>query len=220
MPFAIGAITGMPSQTRMYSLILPALMVLSIYGVQALNKRPTRRFIKFAFEAAAITVLIMSNSVFYQVARSFPGVWRLDEVRSYFMVPKYEKITYPVGDLFDISQLIYRSDKPIVLLRDQEIPQEYVNLIRYFGPRHYETGDVALRADPTNGGSCQRKVSRTPDEAVVFCTQLDQENISALHDRRLIFISAKRLETPRPSHNPISVLFETQNIVITELKLL
>jgi len=216
VPFAIGAIAGMPSQTRMYSLAMPTLMLLSTQGITCLIERPARPLFKAVIGFAIAAILIVSNPLLQSALRLMPGIWRLDPARSYFTLPKYEKVTYPVGGLAQISRFIYGISQPIVFLRDESIPQEYANLLRFFGPRHAAKNDVALLGDPTNGGDCTKKVSKAPDEPVVFCTKLTDNDIGRFSGKRLFLMTRQPIQSQVPMQK--TILLEVKGLLISELK--
>ena len=216
VPFTIGAIAGMPSQTRMYSLAMPTLMILSTQGITGLIEHPVRSATRMVIGLTIAAILLVSNPLLQPALRFLPGIWRLDEARSYFALPKYEKVTYPIGDLAQISRLIYGATVPMVLVRDESIPQEYANLIRYFGPRHAVTNDLSLFDDPTNGGDCKKKVLRRPQEPVVFCTKLNVGDVIASSGRRVILMTDKKNQIQIPMQR--ITLMETEDLLISELK--
>ena len=78
-----------------------------------------------------------------------------------------------------------------MLVRNKNIPQDYTNLIRYFGPPVVARNDIALVGDPTNGGDCGQKVLKNATEQVVFCTQLSENKLAALKKRRVLLMEWK-----------------------------
>jgi hypothetical protein len=98
-------------------------------------------------------------------------------VRSFLMVPSYEKLRYPVLELARLSQAIYDEGARTVLLWSPAIPQEYLNIVRYLGPEYPADADVVMRGDPTNKAPCDQKEPSLAGEPVTYCNQLSEERL-------------------------------------------
>jgi hypothetical protein len=217
VPFTVGALSGMPSQSRMYSLTMPTLMILSSQGLAGLIDGLSSTLVKVAVGFVILAILVVSNPILQSVLRQLPGMWRLDQARSYFTVPNYEKVTYPVRGLSRISSFLNGISEPIVLLRGASIPQEYVNLIQVLGPRLRRTkGDIALMGDPANGGDCAKKVLKAMGDPIVFCTKLTNSDITPSSGRRLLLIARHQDQFQVPMQK--NLLLEEQGLLLSELK--
>jgi hypothetical protein len=215
IPFALGAINGIPAQTRMYALTMPSLMLLSTAGLKVLSQRGSHFVVKAGIGIFTLLLLVVSNSFLYASFRTLPGVWRMDVIRAYLSPPRYEKMVYPVGDLAEISRFIYGNVEPVVFVRQDSVPQDYTNLIRYFGPPVAARSDIALGGDPTNGGECGQKVLKNAAEQVVFCTHLSAINLAPLRGRRLLSLESKE-------HQPVTAfpkrrIFDKSGITVYDL---
>jgi hypothetical protein len=67
-----------------------------------------------------------------------------------------------------LSQAIYHTGKPTILIVNSEIKQEYLNLIRFFGPAYSANEDLTLMVDPTNIKTCDDRLP-SKQEPVIFC---------------------------------------------------
>ncbi len=217
IPYLYAIAYGMPAQTRMYTLGMPALMVASSQSWALLLAHSNTSLGKRAIIIGICVFLVaVSHSTVYPVIRSVPGMWRLDGLRSVLAPPHYEKIIYPLPVLWEISQRLYGLKEPIILLRGANIPQEYTNLIRYFGPKIASETDLVLTPDPTNPGECAKKLLKRETDQIVFCTYLGLSDVDKLRGRRLFLLESaeKRIENELQK----TQILERNGIVIYELK--
>lgn len=160
---------GSEVQTRMLIGLVPPLVLLSALGwcwVFGGWRTPMRR----GMLGATLVLLLIVRPPVYGWLVEQPGVWRIQRLGAAMFVPKYERIDYQPQAMAVISAHVFDTQAvPTVLLRGVTVQQEYLNLIRFFGPPYSSDARLALVGDPTNPGACEHKLDR-PDEPVRFCT--------------------------------------------------
>jgi hypothetical protein len=219
-PYLVGIVQGMPAQTRMFSLLMPGLLIASSQGwlvlLNGFHRSISQRFCLLSILAAGGLMLIISNSVLYPHLRSLPGLWRLDYVRTFLVPPRYEKLTYPLNELAEISRLVYSPGQSILLVRDPAVPQEYLNVVRYLGAKYAPESDLALIGDPTNGGDCSKKAVKRKSEPVIYCTELDVMNLPSVEGRRSLFLERNDLNNSGSNFVSSSTVLQTKTLTIRE----
>ena len=75
-----------------------------------------------------------------------------------------------------LSHTVFETQKPTVLISGNRIPQEYLNLVRFFGPSYYANADLALAGDPTNPKGCDN-LTPIVGEAVQFCVGFQRSTV-------------------------------------------
>lgn len=128
---------GGQAQVRMFALVMPPLLLASTVGLAALFMRKQSRQLHTytlpLFLAGAGALMMISHAQTYSLLREFPGGWRLHYVKTFLSPPPYERLNYPVDELLAISHDLESRNSPVVLIRDPNVPEEYLTIISYFG---------------------------------------------------------------------------------------
>lgn len=192
-------VAGSEVQTRMLVALVPPLLVLSAAGWTFVLHHPRPRVLRVALAIAALLVVV-SRPVVYDWLVEQPGVWRIQRLGAALFVPHYERIDYVPREMVAISAQVFRADgAPVMLISAPGVGQEYLNLIRFFGPVYPASARLALAGDPTNPGRCELK-SAAAYEPVLFCSGFDDETTlrAALAQRRVLHLRRPQ-ETPLPN---------------------
>jgi len=195
LPWVPQTMLGGPCQTRMLTLLTPPLFLLSSTGWSFLLEQGGRRLL-MVVAPVSLCLAMVSQPVVYAWLHNIPGVWRIQSVRPFLFAPNYERLNYLPAEMAALSHAVYGTNEPTVLVSTPGIPQEFLNLIRYFGPSYSAGADLALVGDPTNTKSCDDK-SPAFGELVLFCQGYSDP--AALHRARyrLLFLrSAKASSMP------------------------
>lgn len=205
---------GGPSQTRMMTLLIPPLFLLSSAGWSLLLKQGERRPIKIATVGSLCLVLVSQPSV-YAWLHGIPGLWRVQLVRPFLFAPRYERLDYLPIEMATLSHAIYSNNEPRVLVSNPKISQEYLNLIRFFGSSYSADSDLALRGDPTNKKSCDYKFLDL-NESVLFCQGYSDPAAMSFHrDRyRILFLEQDKASATTGN----SLLLKTPNFALNVVR--
>jgi len=156
-----------PCQTRMLAVLIPPIFLLSAAGWTSLVESSG---IRSRAVVAGITLCLAAISVpaVYTALHGLPVAWRVQFVRPFLFVPKYERLDYLPEELAALSGAVYGMDGSAVVISGGAIPQEYLNLIRFFGPSYAGDSDLTLAGDPTDRAYCDAKPARS-SERVLWC---------------------------------------------------
>ena len=141
VPWIIQASSGITAQSRMFSLTLPSLLILSSAGwallLQTSSKAGAHRASTMAVPVAATLILLaVTHSPTYALIRQLPGGWWLQYPRSFLWPEPWENRNYYAGDLARIGDALYQDGSLKIVLLDASAQKdvEFVNVIRFFGP--------------------------------------------------------------------------------------
>lgn len=172
---------GLYCQTRMMLFIVPPLLLVSTMGWTVLFDRCARRNQPGGAVLGALCAVVLTIAVSWSGGKDSVDTYFdrgfLNGVRSFLMVPSYEKARYPVDELAVLSKAIHTESISTVVSWSLVTPQEYINLIRYFGPSHPPDANVVLLGDPANRRSCDLRVPWFPSEPVSYCNQLSKATL-------------------------------------------
>lgn len=166
---------GAASQARMFALLMPGLLFMSTLGWERVMEIAAHRQSLRAAPFAALIIacfgaILISQPLFYERLRSLPGTWRLQYARNFLSPPLYETVSYKFSELALVSKEIYRKANHVLVIVDDQISQENLNLIRYFGPIYPRRADLAEAADPANFTACHA-IHPQDYEPASFCQQ-------------------------------------------------
>jgi hypothetical protein len=154
-PWIIQAFSGITAQSRMFSLTLPALLLLSSAGwtlllQTAVNARPHRVRVIIVPVIGTLFLLALTHPATFALLKGIPGGWRLQYARSFLWPDPWENRTYYFDDLARISDALYQDgDLKIVLLDvSARTDPEFVNVIRFLGPAYKSDIDPLLQLEP------------------------------------------------------------------------
>jgi hypothetical protein len=204
LPYYDDIIHGRLAQVRFFALIMPAVLLGSTLGwaslIERVNAHRTPNWVIPALLAGALVLTGLSQAETYQKLSRLPGGWHLQYVKAYLSPPPYERLSYPVAELLEMSHFLYQDREPTIVILDKGIPEEYANIIGYFGPRLPNVDQF----DPTSRslGECGRKTLYPEVEPVMFCTvPPSPEAIRNLAGKARILMM-KRPGGPPDSSNP------------------
>lgn len=159
---------GTVSQTRMFISLIPPLFLLSAGGWAILIRNGLWRPQSVSLVSLVCCLFLLSDSTSYPLLKNkIPGVWRLENVRTFLVVPISERVNYVPQEMALLSKSIY-TDIPTVLIYTQEFIQEYINLILFFGSSYAADSDLALAGDPAKFKKCE-EYSPSPNDPVQIC---------------------------------------------------
>lgn len=153
-------------QTRMLVGLVPPLVLLSAAGwTHVLRGRG-----RLAALGVAVAFVLVSRPPIYGWFVEQPGLWRIQRLGAAMFVPRYERIDYLPGEMAAISAQVFDGGaRPGILMVAPSVAQEYLNLVRFFGPSYPADARMALAGDPTNPGRCELRRDRA-HEPVRFCS--------------------------------------------------
>jgi len=163
------------TETRMYSVVLAPLLIASSIGwasafARAADGRIHRAIIPLAATMAAL-IIAVSQAESYQLLRQLPGGWRLQYVRAWLSPPSYERLSYPVRELQQVSRFAYSRRTLTVLVPEQGRLDEHLRIVRYLAPtdvqRKPEAGQQALEVQVV----CKGELLRPDVSHVMFCSE-------------------------------------------------
>jgi hypothetical protein len=205
---------GSEVQTRMLVGLVPPLLLLSAAGWTFALRDPWPRFLR-AMLLLGVLLLVVSRPAVYGWLVEQPGLWRIQRFGAAMFVPRYERIDYTPREMAKISEQVFGGDgRPSTLISTPGVAQEYLNLIRFFGPAYPAAARLALAGDPTNPGPCETKADAAY-EPVLFCSGFGDEAMlrAALAQRRVL-----HLRRPQEAPLPDAVeLYRTDAFVLEEI---
>lgn len=186
---------GAEVQTRMLIGIVPPLILLSAAGWSSVL-RDQRAPVRCTALAMGFAFVLLSRPPVYAWLLEQPGAWRVQYLGALMSVPRYERIDYRLREMEAIGAQVYAGDgRPVILISAPSVAQEYLNLVRFFGPAYPEGARLALVGDPTNPGRCDGKRD-TAHEPVRFCTGFDSEAALRAALARHRVLQLRRIQDP------------------------
>ena len=172
LPYYDQLLHGGPAQARFFASTMIPLMVGSTLGWAGLLQNgmptPAGKATRLALFFVIAALIGISHQDPYRWLSALPGGWRLQHVKAFLSPPPYERLDYPVDELETASRFLYGKKMPVVVVLDKDVPEEYSNIIAYFGPRLAPVDTLAPGGD--SWGNCGRKVLLPALETVMFCT--------------------------------------------------
>jgi hypothetical protein len=149
------------------------LLVASTAGWAALIARMSERRSSPAVlaltAALAFGIVLVSQAESYQVLRQLPGGWRLQYAREWLSPPAYERLSYPVNELNDISQFLYRRSIHTVLVPDHGKLEENLRVISYLAPNSPPVAAPSVETVPVI--QCGTRTFRPAVDHVAYCLE-------------------------------------------------
>ena len=183
-------INNLPIQARMFSTLMPPLLMLSVLGWAGLWASRSRwRSLQWPIWVTATLILVaISWQPSYQWLHQQPGLWRLQVVRQALVVPEYEKLSYQVAELNALSERLYSESGPDLIAVDAGVRQESLNLLRFFGPAYPGEASMALVPDPTNTVACANRLDEPHEqgreESIRYCRVGSDADVDVLLRRQ------------------------------------
>lgn len=166
-------------QTRVLAEVLLPLAMLSTAGLAALlaPRTPLLRGLRVALSLALALCLLAVQPWTYAQIRALPGLWRIQSVKNLLVPASYERRVYEPAAIAAIARAVHGDGSRAILLRDATLPQEHLNLLRYFGAAYPHDADLALAPDVANPRSCSAAAlaAQAAYEPVLFCTDYDAD---------------------------------------------
>jgi hypothetical protein len=168
LPYADTILHNRSAEVRMFALIMPPLLLGSTLGWASLMLRPTAirasTLVLASLFVCVVALIAVSQAESYEWLRQLPGAWRLQYVKAYLSPRRYERISYPVGDLAKISQYVYGNRQPVVLVLAGG-REEYFNVIGYFAP----SLNASANGVGAPSGECGARTLNPNIDKVMFC---------------------------------------------------
>lgn len=166
---------GAQIEVRMFTLLLPPLFITSTVGWANLAGKleEGQKWIRWKLVAVIFPISVavaISHDGPYNWLRDLPGGWRLQYLKGPLRVPLYQRKSYPLEAMSEVSAQLYSDNSLKLVLVSPEIEFDGVNLIRYLGPAYSQDTDLTMYREPQvwKGGPI-------PDvEPVVFRKLTDQ----------------------------------------------
>jgi len=178
-------------QTRMFVTLVPSLMLLASVGGYAWWSRrrstSTRRAALTVFAVMAVSGFLIAHPASYVELRQLPGGWRLQYVRQFLWPAAYEVNAYPVAATRQLAEWLYSQPSSYTLVVAGDIPQEHLNLVRFFGPTYPVSADLALAPDPTNLLPCDIR-RQLPYEPIAYRLGLRQDCCNPKQAGRVFYL--------------------------------
>lgn len=218
LPHYHALLQGGIAQARFFAIVMPPLLLASTVGWAGLLDRVeslSAHRMTLPMIVASISVLIaLSHSETYRWIRELPGGWRLQSVKSYLSPPPYERLDYPLEELEEITRFLYREDGPTLVVIDKGVPEEYSNIILYFGSRLPDVDQF----DSTRKsiGECGRKKLFPDVEPVMFCTVPPSDRTVQDANGKIRLLQLRRLDSLVDSEDPFlaRALFRTKGLLL------
>lgn len=162
------------SVVRQFALIMPSLLLASSIGWSALLKRSaagnsSRRTLPLLLAGIAV-LLALSHAETYKLLAQLPGGWRLQYVKAFLSPTPYERQSYPVDDLAAISRFVYARRQPTIVVRGNDVAEEHLTIISYFGPPLSRSSIDQFYASDEHMGMCGAKKIQLALEPVMYCS--------------------------------------------------
>ncbi|MGQ9686806.1 MAG: hypothetical protein ACUVT2_10945 [Thiobacillaceae bacterium] len=226
LPHFKGLITASgQTQVRMYTLMLPALLLAAMTGLAPILEWARRgaagKVLLTILLALAGALAAVAHQETYASLRNLPGGWRLQYLRAFLSPPPYERHHYPLQDLQDIGRALYASGAQSVVVQGEGIPEEYLNILAYLGPspRRSKIERYAVTPDTMPMGYCGVRAIRLEDGPVWFC--LEAPDTTSL--KALTGAGVRVLRLHRPEHDAVGgadgegrVLVRTPRLVLLQ----
>lgn len=183
-------LNNLPIQARMFSTLMPPLLMLSALGWAGLWSRSSGwRLLQWPiWTSVTVALLAISWQPTYQWLHQQPGLWRLQAVRQALVVPEYEKLSYHVAELKALSERLYSGSGPDLIAVDAGVRQESLNLLRFFGPAYPARASLALVPDPVNSVACRERLNAPQEpgreEPIRFCRVASDADVDGVLQRQ------------------------------------
>lgn len=189
LPYFKGLVTGVGhAQVRMYTLMLPALLLAAVTGLAPMLEWARRgtagKVLLTILLTLAVALAAVSHQETYASLRNQPGGWRLQYVRAFLSPPPYERLHYPLQDLQVIGGALYQNGAQSVVVLGEGLPEEYFNILAYLGPspRRSKIERYSVTPDTAPMGYCGVRAVRPEDGPVWFCLEApDTASLEALN---------------------------------------
>ena len=213
MPWSLEIILGGPSQTRMFALFVPPMFILSAGGwALALQRAPPK--LKHTLIGITVSIVALSQPIIYGRLHRLPGGWRLQYPAAFLYVPRYESLSYWPNEIKALSEVVYGSHQPTILIESADVSQEYFDLLRFFGPTYGKHADLAMVGDPTNRKPCD-DASPSSTEPVYFCSgRVDRKLANVTKARFRILEFLKRTDRVIAGATPVA---QTKHFLIDRI---
>ncbi len=192
LPRLNGLLAGTIHSRALAELMLP-LLLLSTAGLAGVlaprrhgaSDRAAGRALRAGMAGAFVLLGLIVYPPSYALLHSTPGLWRVQSVKNLLVPAHYERHAYDTAAARALAAVLYARGTRSVLIRDTDIRQEHLNVVRYFGPAYPEDADLALTPDPTNPRTCAiaNLDAAQPYEPVLFCSAYEPGFLDAARAR-------------------------------------
>ena len=135
VPAGIAVAESQITQVRMFTTIMPALLILSTLGwstlLSMLGQERAKLKVVIAI-AVCVILLAVSQPVSYSLLKSLPGMWRLQYVQTFLAPPAYERVDYHLPELFSVRHFLDSFEQPAIVLASPEMQvADHIMIIQY-----------------------------------------------------------------------------------------
>jgi hypothetical protein len=134
------------------------------------------------------------------------GIPNMKYIRIFLMLPQYERITYKADEMDRISRVIYGERNPVFLVYDNNLGDDNLNLIRFFGPAYPPQANLVMTP-----GMASRRVpcrERVPApvslEKVSFCVGITADKLQELTEQGITVSSLTSLSNDKRVIGPFA----------------
>lgn len=205
---------------RNFAIIMPPLLLMSSLGWSALleatmAKKASRLFL-FPLACGIALLLALSHTETYHLLKQVPGGWRLQYIKEYLSPAPYERQSYQVGELAEISRFINSDGRPTILIRGKDVTEEHLTIVSYFGPPA-KSSSIEQFDSTQNVDRCGANMSQSVLEPVTYCnTSPTAEALGKLTKAGTrIMVLRQRSGIAGSPHQPMDKFaYMTQNLVL------
>ena len=210
-----------PTETRMYALMMVPLLLGSTVGWASVADRAatwkvSRAVIPALAALAVATIVAVSQSETYQLLRQLPGGWRLQYVREWLSPPNYERLSYSIDELRQLTQFVYGRREATVLVPEEGKLEENLRIISYLAPAH--TPLASALDDDEATLLCQNKILRPSVEHVMFCIErpLGRTTGDPRQEVEVLYLRTRSVSGHSPSDQHVRIVFQTKGLELVD----
>jgi len=163
------------TEMRMYAMVMAPLLIASSIGwasaIAGTGRKNVVRAVMPLMAICSAAIIALSHDESYQAIRQLPGGWRLQYVRQWLSPPSYERLSYPVHELQEISDFLYARPEPTVLIPEQGRLDEYLRIVWYLAPVPTHDRSPLDRSEDAGVLTCRGRQLRPSESHVMFCSE-------------------------------------------------
>jgi len=138
LPYAPGVLQGRGAEVRWFALLMAPLLLVSTGGwslfVDGVLANRVHRAMPWIVALVITTGIAISHAEPYSLLQRYPATWRVQYAKEWLSPPRYERVSYPLKDLEEISRFIYADMLPKVVIIDKPKNEEMLGIIYYLRP--------------------------------------------------------------------------------------
>lgn len=168
--------------------------------------------------ATVITLGLLSQAESYGWLRQLPGGWRLQYAKEWLSPPNYERLSYPVEELDEISRYVYGRKERTMIVTEESKLEEYLSIVEYLEPPAAMGGDQDTHRHALNEGV---PAMTSGSGRVTFALLPGSSDLAPLRARGASILRLITLprETSAQLLRPDDVVLRTPNLALVKLGL-